>query len=147
MTTLGDMNPAGSRLARMLLAVVLPVLPLTACAPAAALPAAEPAAAMGRAAYVVGGHVTGLRGVGLSLRTARGEEINVDDDGKFVFGARLEDGTTYAVTVGREPISPVQSCTVERGAGKIAARNAMHIEVVCSTISLDPAPAQQHASR
>lgn len=142
MTTLGDMNPAGSRLARMLLAVVLPVLPLTACAPAAA----EPAAVMGRAEYVVGGHVTGLRGVGLSLRTARGEEINVDDDGKFVFGARLEDGTTYAVTVGREPISPVQSCTVERGAGKIAARNAMHIEVVCSTISLDPAPAQ-HASR
>ena len=146
MDTLGDMNPAGSRLARVFLAAVLSALPLAACAPAATIPVTEPAAAM-RAEYVVGGHVTGLRGVGLSLRTARGEEINVDDDGKFVFGARLEDGTDYAVSVGREPISPVQSCIVERGAGKIAARNAMHIEVVCSTIVLDTAPAQQHASR
>lgn len=142
------MNPAASRLARIFMAVFLPVLlPLTGCAPAVAVPAAEPAALMGRAEYVVGGHVTGLRGVGLSLRSARGEEINVDDDGKFVFGARFEDGTDYVVSVGREPISPVQSCVVERGSGKIAAHNAMHVSVVCTTIALGPDTAQQHASR
>jgi hypothetical protein len=141
------MNPAGSWLARMLLAVVLP---LAGCATAPRAPAAQPAAPIaGHYEYVVGGHVTGLRGVGLSLRTARGEEIDVDDDGKFVFGARLEDGTAYAVSIGREPISPVQSCVVERGVGKIAAHNAMQITVVCSTIALEAEPdaRQLHASR
>ena len=51
------------------------------------------------------------------------------------------------VSVGREPISPVQSCVVERGSGKIAAHNAMHVSVVCATIALGPDTAQQHASR
>jgi 6-phosphogluconolactonase len=103
---------------------------------------------MARGAYVVGRPVTGLQGIGLSLRTARGEEVNVDDDGKFVFGARLEDGTEYAVSVAREPIAPVQTCVVERGAGKIAARNAMNVAVVCSTISIRAEPAAaQRASR
>jgi deoxyhypusine synthase len=44
-------------------------------------------------------------------------EINVDDDGKFVFGSRFENGSDYVVQIAREPISPVQSCVVDRGAG------------------------------
>src|SRR4051794_9953169 len=106
MTTLVDMNSVCSRLVMKLVAILLPALPLAGCASAAAAP--EPAAPMARPEYVVGGHVSGLEGIGLSLRTSRGEEINVDDDGKFVFGGRLEDGASYAVTIAREPISPVQ---------------------------------------
>jgi hypothetical protein len=121
-------------LARMLFAI----LPLTACAPA--VMAEAPAAPSTRHEFVVGGHVTGLRGIGLSLRNSRGEEIKIDDDGKFVFGSRLGDGSEFAVSVEREPISPVQTCAVARGTGKIAGRNAMDITVVCSTISLDTNP-------
>jgi trimeric autotransporter adhesin len=122
-----------ARLARMFLAI----LPLTACAPAVMSEAPASASSSARREFVVGGHVTGLRGIGLSLRNARGEEIKIDDDGKFVFGSRLGDGSDFEVSVEREPISPVQSCAVTRGTGKIAGRNAMDISVVCSTISLD----------
>jgi hypothetical protein len=108
---------------------------LVACSPAASHEASSPAHY--GPAYVVGGHVTGLRGIGLSLRGAGGEEVDVTDDGKFVFGALLPDGAAYDVAISREPISPVQSCTVTHGAGKIAGRSAMTIDVVCTTATFD----------
>ena len=136
------MKPAVSLLARLL---PLAILSLTACAPA--VMAEAPAAPGTRPEFVVGGHVTGLRGIGLALRNERGEEIKVDDDGKFVFGSRLGDGSEFAVTIEREPISPVQSCFIARGKGKIAGRNAMDITVLCSDISLDTRAHGAFASR
>ena len=129
----GGMKPATTRFVQMLLVF----LPLTACASAPHAQAPTQATSTFRPEYVVGGHVTGLRGIGLSLRSAGGEEIAVDDDGKFVFGKRLADGSAYAVRIEREPISPVQSCVVEHGAGTIASHNAMEIRVVCNAVSFD----------
>ena len=132
---MGKMNPAVTLLARALLVLI----PLTACAPATRMRMQEPAPTptASRTEYVVGGRVTGLRGIGLSLRSASGEEIAVDDDGKFVFGKRLADGAVYEVRIEREPISPVQACVVEHGAGTIASHNAMEIRVVCNAISIE----------
>ncbi len=127
------MNPAATRFAQVLLVL----LPLSACAPAARLREPAPAASATRTEYVVGGRVTGLQGIGLSLRSDSGEEVAVDDDGKFVFGKRLPNGAPYAVRIEREPISPVQSCAIERGAGTIASHNAMEIRVVCNAVSFD----------
>lgn len=87
--------------------------------------------------YVVGGHVRGLEGIGLSLRNSHGDEVAVDDDGKFVFGSRVGNWTEYEVTVAREPISPAQTCTVERAAGRINGKNVMNIDVVCKTVTFE----------
>ncbi len=92
-----------------------------------------------REEFVVGGHVRGLEGIGLTLRSANGESVTVDDDGKFVFHGRLENWSEYEVTIAREPISPVQSCVVERGVGRINGKNAMTVEVSCKTASFDDA--------
>lgn len=117
------------------------LLPLAACAPAvtaARVPADDAVpATLARAEYLVGGRVTGLEGIGLSLRISNGDEVRVDDDGRFVFGRRIEDGSDYEVIVAREPISPVQSCVVERGAGKVDGKNAIQISVVCTTSTFD----------
>lgn len=123
------------------LALVLVTLSLAACAPALSPPAAAGSSSSSTssvpAIYIVGGQVTGLRGIGLTLRDARGEEVKVREDGSFVFGTPLADHTPFAVTVGREPISPVQSCSVDHGAGKIAGRDAMEITIRCATMSFD----------
>jgi hypothetical protein len=114
-----------------LVAVALASLLLVACAPAARHDVLVPLTY--GTEYVVGGHVMGLRGIGLTLRDARGAEIKVDDDGRFVFGSRLENGSEYSVQIAREPISPVQTCFVDHGTGKIDGRNAMDLLVLCTT--------------
>ncbi|MCA9588582.1 MAG: hypothetical protein KC657_24865 [Myxococcales bacterium] len=110
-----------------------------ACAPAASAhpEPATPTAESYRPAYVVGGRVRGLEGIGLSLRDADGRLLQVDDDGRFAFGTRLEDGTPYAVEIAREPISPVQSCVIVNGKGTISGANAVSVEVVCTTLRVD----------
>lgn len=132
-------------------------LSLAACTSAPLV--GEPSKAAGasplsyRPEYAVGGRVRGLEGVGLTLRGLHGEVVKIDDDGRFAFGTRLLDGSSYNVTVAQEPISPVQSCVVERGAGRIIGRNALEITVECTTSRFDvPAPAaerteEKHASR
>jgi hypothetical protein len=128
------MRPA----AHLALAIVA-TLPLTGCARSA--PVREPGVVETyRQQYVVGGRVKGLEGIGLKLRDARGAEIDVEDDGRFVFGARLDDGASYEVTVAREPIAPVQSCVVEKGVGTIAGRNAMEITVTCKAADFSEPP-------
>lgn len=127
------------------------LLPLAACAPAVTAahePAQDALSVDGaRTEYVVGGRVAGLEGIGLSLHISTGEEVKVDDDGRFSFGRRLEDGRDYEVTIAREPISPVQSCVIERGAGTIEGKNATQIFVVCATSTFDEPPAAALASR
>ncbi|MBS2014807.1 MAG: hypothetical protein JST00_18100 [Deltaproteobacteria bacterium] len=89
--------------------------------------------------YVVGGHVRGLEGIGLSLRSSNGDEVTVDDDGKFVFGGRIPNWTAYEIRVAREPISPPQTCTVERASGRINGKDVMNVDVVCKTVAFEPA--------
>jgi len=133
------------------LAALLPVLAV-ACAPAVSEPVAAPKAQIGPS-YVIGGHVQGLRGIGLSLKISNGDEVKVDDDGKFVFGTWATEGSTYEVVIAREPISPVQTCAIERGKGRVSGKNAMDIVVTCKEVSFEDPPAPQavepdlHAAR
>src|SRR5690348_2298998 len=102
-----------ARLARL---AVLPVALLIGCAsplPRAARAPGVIESSARRPVFVVGGRVAGLRGIGLTLRNARGEEVHIRDDGMFVFNSPVDDSTAYSVNVEREPISPVQSCVVE----------------------------------
>ena len=132
-------------------------LPLSACTSAAGVraPAATSAttttvsaSTSGHRVYVVGGRVKGLEGIGLALGNSRGQEIQVEDDGRFVFRRTLEDGADFTVTIERQPISPAQSCVIEHAEGKIAGKNAMETTVVCTTLTFDSAPAwESFASR
>jgi hypothetical protein len=95
--------------------------------------------------YVVGGHVRGLEGIGLSLRNARGDELHVDDDGKFVFGNRQQNWSEYEITIAREPISPAQTCTIEHAEGRINGRNVMNVDVVCKTVAFEDRDVAENA--
>jgi hypothetical protein len=90
-----------------------------------------------RVSYVVGGHVSGLRGIGLVLVDSAGDEAPVTADGTFAFATPLDDGARFEVKIGREPISPAQSCSVARARGRIAGRPSMDVDVVCTTVSFE----------
>jgi len=126
--------------------LLLAALPLAACSPSMVVKDSAPAAGKetgkGRhGAFVVGGRVKGLEGIGLVLRSSLGQEIQVEDDGRFVFRTTLENGAEFSVSVAREPISPAQSCVVEHAAGKIAGKNALETTIVCSAVSFNDTPA------
>lgn len=134
------MNDARSCTALVFSALfALAIGPLAGCSSAGShpLPIIPQRSAAPGEEFVVGGHVRGLEGIGLSLRTVRGEEVKVDDDGKFVFGNRVANWSEYEVVVAREPISPAQTCVVERGSGRVNGKNVMNVDVVCRTVSFD----------
>lgn len=68
--------------------------------------------------FRVGGTLTGL-GAGhvLVLRNNGGDDLRLDANGPFVFGARLASGATYDVTVKTQPDG--QTCGVARGSGTV----------------------------
>ena len=86
--------------------------------------------------YYVGGRVTGLRGVGLVLRTAHGDHAFLNADGDFAFSVPLENGAAYTVSIESEPFSPLQSCVVEHPTGRIQGKDADELLVMCSTVTL-----------
>lgn len=134
------MNDARSSLARVLMAVLpLAIFPLAGCSssPNVHPPIVPHRGDTAAEEYVVGGHVRGLEGIGLSLRNSQGDELKVDDDGKFVFGNRQKNWSEYEITIAREPISPAQTCTIERGEGRINGKNVMNVDVVCKTVSFE----------
>jgi hypothetical protein len=83
-------------------------------------------------AYPVGGTVSGLTGSGLVLLLDNDEELPVSADGPFTFPTPVPSGRTYRVTVGTQPGSPAQVCTVERGAGTIFGAAVTDVDVVCA---------------
>lgn len=67
-------------------------LGLGGCSNASTMPAktaSTPASSGGNAIYMVGGQVTGLRGIGLTLRDGRGEVVKIKNDGSFVFASPM----------------------------------------------------------
>jgi len=87
------------------------------------------------ASFAVGGTVGGLSGSGLSLLLNGANALAITANGPFTFGTTLAAATTYAVTVGTQPASPVQTCTVASGTGLITNANVTNVGVTCSTSS------------
>ncbi len=83
------------------------------------------------ASYTIGGTVTGLAGTGLTLVNGS-ETIPVSASGAFTFKTPVADGAMYAVTIGQQPSSPTQVCTVTSGSGQAAA-NVTNVAVQCVT--------------
>ena len=82
--------------------------------------------------YTIGGSVSGLSGSGLALLDNGGDNLSIAANGSFIFGTPIAAGSTYNVTVGTQPTSPAQTCTVSGGNGTA---NAIvnSVSVTCST--------------
>ncbi|MFH0899214.1 MAG: hypothetical protein V2A73_01160 [Pseudomonadota bacterium] len=80
----------------------------------------------------VGGTVSGLA-PGNSVDLFNGfETVTVDKNGQFLFPTGLVDGSTYAVSVLAQPISPNQTCEVDGGFATVVADDESRIVVACT---------------
>lgn len=53
-------------------------------------------------------------------------------DGPFTFASKAAAGSSYAVTVAAQPVSPWQTCTVTGGSGTVAG-DVTGVAVTCTT--------------
>lgn len=95
------------------------------------------ASSSGRATFSLGGTVSGLAGAGLVLSSGTGQDLAVTSSGAFAFPGKLLMGTAYAVTVKVQPRSPLQTCTVTGGSGRMGTSDVTTVMVSCVTA---PAP-------
>ena len=87
----------------------------------------------GVVSYPVGGTVSGLTGTGLVLQNNAGDDLVVTADGVVAFPTLVANGAAYAVTVKTQPSAPLQTCTVNNGAGTIAGAEITNVSIICST--------------
>ena len=96
--------------------------------------------------FTVGGTVSGLTGTGLVLQNGA-NNLTMNADGPFTFGAPILSGATYAVTVLTQPTGPAQTCSVTNGSGTVGAVNVTSVRVFCGVFTIgslsDPLAAQQ----
>ena len=83
--------------------------------------------------YTVSANVTGLAGSGLTLLDNGGDSKEVTANGSVTFATALANAAPYAVTVGTQPATPGQTCTVTNGSGAIAGANVTNVAVNCVT--------------
>jgi hypothetical protein len=83
--------------------------------------------------FTIGGHVTGLSGTGLVLLDNGGNALDISANGPFTFTSPLAQGVTYDVTVGTQPMTPPQTCTVVAGKGKVLLHDVISVDVACTT--------------
>lgn len=83
--------------------------------------------------YTVSVTVSGLAGSGLVLRNNGGDNLAVSGNGTVSFATALTSGGAYAVTVGTQPSTPTQTCTVTNGNGTIGTANVTTVAVNCAT--------------
>ena len=81
--------------------------------------------------YSVGGTVSGLTGVDLTLQNNDADTLAVAADGPFTFVTELADGSDYLVTVSAQPTG--QTCNVTNGSGTLAGADITDVIVTCLT--------------
>jgi hypothetical protein len=92
--------------------------------------------APGGSTYTVGGTVSGLAsGATVVLKLNGGNDLPVAANGSFTFSGGLLNGAAYAVSVGTQPSSPPQSCTVTNGSGQISGANVSTVNVTCVNLA------------
>jgi hypothetical protein len=84
--------------------------------------------------YAVKGTVSGLSGTGLVLLDNAGDALSVTASGAFTFATSVTSGASYAVTVGTQPSTPAQLCTVANGAGTVGSADVTSVAIQCENI-------------
>lgn len=85
--------------------------------------------------FMVRGTVSGLTGEGLVLQNNRGDNIQVRENGLFLFTTQVSDSGSYVVSVLTQPAEPAQTCGVRKGSGRINGESVLDISVNCVTNS------------
>jgi hypothetical protein len=85
--------------------------------------------------FSVGGSVKGLEGTGLQLTLNGKHHLKVTSNGPYLFKEKVEQGSSFSVTVTTQPTNPTQLCTLEDESGKVTGDIA--IEVFCETDTVD----------
>lgn len=94
--------------------------------------------------YTIGGALSGLaNGESITLLDNGGDALTVGANGSFAFATGLISGSSYLVTVGRQPAG--QSCVVNNGSGTVLAANVSSVSVTCktdtaTTLTISPSP-------
>jgi hypothetical protein len=89
----------------------------------------------GTNSFTVGGNVTGLAGKGLVLLNGT-DKVSVTAQGSFAFPTPVVSGGSYDVTIGTQPTTPTQICTITGGGpATVNSANVTTIAVACVTQS------------
>lgn len=84
------------------------------------------------ASFTVGGTVAGLAAnTTLVLQNNSGDDLAVSANGGFTFAAPLASGADFAVTIKTQPNG--QTCSVNNGAGTMAAANVASVGITCTS--------------
>ncbi|MFM1885468.1 MAG: hypothetical protein RL026_625 [Pseudomonadota bacterium] len=87
----------------------------------------------------VGGGITGLSSAGLVLRLSQNGVVVESTSAlaagatSFAFAKALSTGNSWLVSIGTQPTSPRQTCTVSSGSGYIGAASVSNVQVACAT--------------
>jgi hypothetical protein len=83
--------------------------------------------------FKVGGTVSGLAcsGSSLVLQLNSANDLSLNTDGTFEFGALVNDNSSYSVTVKTQPSGAV--CSITNGSGTISGSDATAVTVSCSS--------------
>jgi 6-phosphogluconolactonase (cycloisomerase 2 family) len=109
---------------------------LTACGGGGGAGSPPPPPPPPPATFTVTATVTGLTGTGLTLLDNGGDAKAVTANGSVTFATALANAATYAVTVGTQPATPAQTCTVTSGSGTIAGANITNVLVNCALVKI-----------
>jgi hypothetical protein len=82
--------------------------------------------------FTIGGTITGLAGP-VTLLNEGGDALTVSAIGNFAFATPVPSGALYNVTVGTQPSSPSQTCTVSSAFGTVGSANVTSVSVSCVT--------------
>jgi hypothetical protein len=90
----------------------------------------------GATTFTIGGTITGLTGTGLVLVDNGNDSLTVAAGSTaFTFKTAVASGGAYAVTVGTQPSSPSETCTVANGSGTATA-NVTSVAVTCTAATV-----------
>jgi hypothetical protein len=82
--------------------------------------------------YDVAVAVTGVAGSGLVFENNGGDDLAAPTNATYTFATKVESGADYDVTVGTQPTTPWQTCTVTNGKAKVAGANVT-LNAACTT--------------
>lgn len=82
--------------------------------------------------YSVGGIISGLNpGSSVILQNNQEDDLTVLVDGWFSFSNKLQNDSSYSVTVHTHPVNPKQICNVTNGSGTVSGGDVGDVTVTC----------------
>lgn len=88
----------------------------------------------GGSSYTVGGVAFGIdAGESVVLQNNLSDDLNLNEDGEFVFAESIGNGASYDVTVLTHPAG--KTCSIGNNEGTIAGANVTNVQVACGTDS------------